>query len=337
MKDLFSLYSCCQLVKGAQRAAICDLQRNKIYPIPSSLYELFEDSRQINFATLIKEYQNDPSSLSILKEYASFLTDNELGLWGQQPVDFIDLPKETISENRIISNSIIDFGENTQHDLRKISQELTQLRCEYIELRYFDDSDNSLDKIIKDVSCFDNSSIRGLEILKRADKNLSPLEEFNYLKDICFRLTKLVIYGASENKVIATSDYSVILTQEIIRNEQACGCVDEFYCIAETSLFIESLHYNNCLNRKISIDKDGNIKNCPSMQKAYGNLSSGSSLVKTAQSIEFQSIWHIKKDDIEICKDCELRYVCQDCRAYISNESNIYSKPLKCSYDPYKI
>lgn len=51
-------------------------------------------------------------------------------------------------------------------------------------------------------------------------------------------------------------------------------------------------------------------------------------------SEEFRKLWNIKKDDIEICKECELRYVCQDCRAYIANPENIHSKPRKCTYTP---
>ena len=44
---------------------------------------------------------------------------------------------------------------------------------------------------------------------------------------------------------------------------------------------------------------------------------------------------NIKKDQISVCKDCEFRYVCTDCRAYTQNSGDQYSKPLKCNYDPY--
>ena len=48
----------------------------------------------------------------------------------------------------------------------------------------------------------------------------------------------------------------------------------------------------------------------------------------------YKKLWFIKKDDIEICKDCEFRYNCTDCRAF-TIENNVYSKPLKCNYNPY--
>jgi len=49
----------------------------------------------------------------------------------------------------------------------------------------------------------------------------------------------------------------------------------------------------------------------------------------------FKDLWSINKDQIEVCKDCEFRYVCTDCRAFITDPDNRYSKPSTCTYDPY--
>ena len=50
---------------------------------------------------------------------------------------------------------------------------------------------------------------------------------------------------------------------------------------------------------------------------------------------DFKDKWNIAKDQIKICKDCEFRYSCSDCRAYLEIPDDIYSKPLKCGYNPY--
>ena len=50
---------------------------------------------------------------------------------------------------------------------------------------------------------------------------------------------------------------------------------------------------------------------------------------------EFKKVWSVNKDQIKICRDCEFRYMCSDCRAYTEDPKDIYSKPLKCGYDPY--
>ena len=51
---------------------------------------------------------------------------------------------------------------------------------------------------------------------------------------------------------------------------------------------------------------------------------------------EFKKVWLINKDQIDICKDCELRYACSDCRAYTVDPEKLNSKPVKCGYDPYQ-
>jgi SPASM domain peptide maturase of grasp-with-spasm system len=99
-------------------------------------------------------------------------------------------------------------------------------------------------------------------------------------------------------------------------------------------LFTESQNYNTCLNRKISIDLDGEIKNCPSMRESFGNIEN-TPLQQALNKTGFKKYWNIDKDKITVCKDCEFRHICTDCRAYIENPEDIYSKPLKCGYNPY--
>ena len=95
-----------------------------------------------------------------------------------------------------------------------------------------------------------------------------------------------------------------------------------------------SQKHNTCLNRKISIDVNGEIKNCPSMIKSYGNIKDAT-LTKAMEKSGFKDVWFIHKNQIEVCKDCEFRHICTDCRAYLKNPENIYSQPEKCNYNPY--
>ena len=70
------------------------------------------------------------------------------------------------------------------------------------------------------------------------------------------------------------------------------------------------------------------------MTKSYGNIRD-TTLHEAIEKQGFKDLWYIHKDQIEVCKDCEFRHICTDCRAYIQDPNNIYSKPAKCSYDPY--
>ena len=51
---------------------------------------------------------------------------------------------------------------------------------------------------------------------------------------------------------------------------------------------------------------------------------------------EFKNYWTINKNQIKVCKDCEFRLICIDCRVFVDDDTDIYSKPKKCKYDPYQ-
>jgi hypothetical protein len=69
------------------------------------------------------------------------------------------------------------------------------------------------------------------------------------------------------------------------------------------------------------------------MGKAFG-FASQTPLAEAVHDVAFTSAWHIAKDMIDVCRECEFRYICSDCRAYLRDPSNPVSKPLKCGYDP---
>ena len=117
-------------------------------------------------------------------------------------------------------------------------------------------------------------------------------------------------------------------------NAKNCGNISPAYFSVNIKTYTEAINYNSCLNCKISINANGEIKQCPSISKTFGNISKNT-LESVLKKREFHKFTNIKKDEIIVCKDCEFRYVCTDCRAYIENPNDIYSKPLKCGYDPY--
>lgn len=113
-----------------------------------------------------------------------------------------------------------------------------------------------------------------------------------------------------------------------------CGSISANFFEANLLNYSESLIFNNCLHGKISIDAEGNIKNCPSMPESFGNIRD-TTLMEAIEKPGFKKYWNITKDQIAVCKDCEFRYICTDCRAYKEDPDDDYSKPLKCGYDPY--
>ncbi|MBN8677661.1 MAG: grasp-with-spasm system SPASM domain peptide maturase [Chitinophagales bacterium] len=182
----------------------------------------------------------------------------------------------------------------------------------------------------------DNSIIESVEIFAPYDSEKS-LKGLIKLMHLNYRIRSISLYNAPENavKYSRTTGFGHVVTVTTdVTGHLSCGVISHHYFTPNISTYTESLAHNSCLNRKISIDADGNIKNCPSMAQSFGNIKD-TTLQEALEHPEFKKYWNITKDQIAVCKDCEFRYICTDCRAYLENPHDMYAKPLKCGYNPY--
>jgi uncharacterized protein len=93
---------------------------------------------------------------------------------------------------------------------------------------------------------------------------------------------------------------------------------------------------NSCWGKKIAVTKDNKIRPCVYSNIVLGELKNKAPL----QSILERAwkYWKINKDHVDKCKDCEVKYVCFDCREIAQRESNgnLYATNPYCQYDPYQ-
>jgi len=96
-----------------------------------------------------------------------------------------------------------------------------------------------------------------------------------------------------------------------------------------------SLCWNNCWAGLIAITTDGNVLPCIFARgQVAGNVRTQplSDIINSSM----QEFWRLTKDHVEICRDCEYRYFCHDCRPWAYGYSgNLYAKSPRCTYDPY--
>ncbi len=190
---------------------------------------------------------------------------------------------------------------------------------------------NELENILK---MFDGTTIRDVRILIKYTDDVDEQVTENFIYAFK-RLSSIIVHSAPLNKTIETKGGSIFFTTEVISDEGCCCVVSPSYFTVNTRMYVEAKNFNSCLNRKISIDVNGNIKNCPSLKLSYGNIES-IGLTEVVRNNEFTKLWGITKDQVDICKFCEFRYICIDCRAYLQEPANLLSKPQKCKYDPFE-
>lgn len=328
---IYNLFANCKIVKGYSRSVICDLQRNNIYPIPNSLESILQGSGQNTIEMIIREHGDENEETII--EYFEFLIANDIIFFHNNPEYFPPL-NDQWDEPFEITNAIFDFDGVSKDYIGLLEKAINKIPIKAIQIRVFDEiSIKLLENIL---SALETSGLNSVEIVMRYSKNILVDDLINLALKYN-RVFTITVFNAPKETFFSSKNSAfgqVFYVTENAISEKSCGVVLPDFFTMNTKTFTESLSHNSCLNRKISVDKLGFIRNCPSMSKSYGNISSVS-IVDALNSKGFKDNWNLTKDEIHVCKDCEFRYVCTDCRAYVEEPENILSKPLKCGYNPY--
>ena len=314
------------IVEGATQLLLFDTERKESFLLPLQLKSFLNNE---NGRTLEESMNSELLPKDDFIRFVSFLSDNDLIYFSSnyklyKPVETkYDYPSG-------ITNTIVDI--NDGHFSQLIVDNLDAINCFHLQIRYYRKVD--IVELTELFELLDSLFLKSLELALIFDDNLSE----NLIAEAISRkvyVDAIICYQAKEEKrsKLVPSGQLLYYTEQQL-NITSCGVVSPGYFTSNILAFSESLAHNSCLNRKISIDINGDIKNCPSMPTSFGNIND-TTLAEVLKKPSFKELWDISKDKIHVCKDCEFRYVCTDCRAYIEDPNDIYSKPLKCGYNPY--
>jgi SPASM domain peptide maturase of grasp-with-spasm system len=326
----FKIFACCIAVQGKFRSIICDVQRGKIDFIPNGLFEILKEYDGKTIADV--KNAHDVKDQRTIDEYFDFLIKEEYIFFSHHPEAFPRMSLTWQSPN-IISNAIIDIEKPLPIDLyRKFAIELEEFGCKYLQIRVYNEISILLVEEI--IASFFKSRVESVELLIKKDESLQ-VQSLESLGKKYARIRSVIVHSAEESThLISSPRFNVFYSVTGLSNSKYCGFIPHQYFSVNRKMFTESHHHNSCLNRKIAIDAEGNIKNCPSMPQSFGNIKD-TALAEALAHPDFKKYWNITKDQVKVCQDCEFRYICTDCRAYLEDPRDDYSKPLKCGYDPY--
>ncbi|MEM6719214.1 MAG: grasp-with-spasm system SPASM domain peptide maturase [Bacteroidota bacterium] len=332
MNRYFNLFANCFIVYGFNRSLIFDAQRMKTVFIPNDIYEIIMKAKNNSIEQIYEEYGLE--NKSTIDEYFDSLIENELGFYlsEKERAFFPNIDTKYHSPFEI-TNCVLEEMRDSALLKNTISQ-LEALGCQYVELIFYKDIINEyLENIL---TLFKSSSIKYIGLIIPYTENKDTV----FLKKICtqhLRLNKILIHGVpsdKENDKVTHGFTDIIYVHQPFTNFSYCGTVSKKFFSPSMEHYMESQNHNSCLNQKISVDANGNIRNCPALPKSFGNIKE-TTLSEAIHTRGYKQMWSISKDDIDTCKDCEFRHICTDCRAFVEAPEDYYSKPLKCGYDPY--
>ncbi|OED44932.1 grasp-with-spasm system SPASM domain peptide maturase [Flavobacteriaceae bacterium (ex Bugula neritina AB1)] len=321
----FSFFPSCTLTKGFRNSCLMDLERASYCSIPNELYEVLKEKFNISLNKIKQTYLEE--DFSVIKEYLTFLESKHFIFFHLEKQEVInDISKEQFSSSYEIEDLIIDI--KSLHQFNHITKKIPA-NIETLQLRIF--YEIPILDLYSIVEVLRVLEITNIEIIFRHNKENTENDYTSLFYDYLI-ISKMFVMNFEDNKHIIPN-HIIALSQELISHKQ-CGKVSEKLFNPNLRTYLSARSCNSCLHKKISIDINGDIKNCPSLSSTFGNIKD-TSLEKILKHKDFHKLWNITKDEIEICKDCEFRYICTDCRGYVEKPKNIYSKPLKCGYNPY--
>ena len=322
------LYSSCKLVKGKKRGTITDLQRSRVELVPNELIDIVIqfNGRKISD---IKTSRYSIDDIKIIEEYFQFLIEKEIIFLSKEKTSFYTSNEIYETPKQIIS-AILDVDKNSTYKLSEAIKKIEMLGCDNVQIRLYDYKVNPK-KLGKIVSVFNNTSFRYVEFLLQYEPKF--ISDFQKIFKQNNRVYLVYFHSyKGQDKIEDVDSIKYIYTSEKIVSSDFCGYILPFYFDISPITYYIGEQYNTCLYKKIAVDVEGNVKNCPSMKNNFGHIGI-TNLNEIITSSDFTKYWNITKDKISICKSCEFRKICTDCRAYL-NENELYEKPKRCDYEP---
>ncbi len=329
--EVLKAFESCKFVKGFTKAVIYDLQRYSYYEVPNSLIDFLKDGEGKSKLSIINQYPGIEKKYA--QEYLNFLLDKEIVFFTDTPENYTPI-SDNFETPYLITNGIIDRDSNSSYSFQDVVSQFEKLKCEALEIRYFDNI--GYNDLKKQLEFLEFMSFRSIDLILKHDES-QPIKRFvNFInKNDIFN--RILIHSKPDTiPEVKNQCWKISYTSANISNETHCGVINKENFIVNDLFFRESKTHNNCLAYKLSVDRFGNIKNCPSTSIIFGNVDS-LSLEQSLSNKDFKKYWYINKDVISDCKICEYRYMCTDCRAYSldSSDGNL-NKPQKCNYDPFE-
>ncbi len=291
--------------------------------IPHSLSIIVKKLEVESIDSVLKYYSDEKSRSNIL-EYIEFLIENEYAIIGDLYLKQ-HLSEMSITDYRpeIVENSIVCISNSNIEPIIRFLNEIQFFLCNRLELRIQELSISNFEKLM---SAFINSTFVSILIRSKYINELfnSSIEKIINKEQ---RISKHIIYNSPQSSAVDKSIYIRENTDFI----NDCGIIESDNFSINREVFISSSCANTCLSKKVSINFDGKLCSCPSIvtDNKYNTIES------FIKSNHYNELKRTVKDEIEVCKDCEYRRMCIDCRAFTDSKERPNARPSKCGYNPY--
>lgn len=331
--EWFMLYANCFLTEGASEGIIHDVHRQRYLPVKKRMAALLKDDfKQCPVAEVRRRY---PDWVNGIDAYLNFLVENDYGFYTDEPQNFKPI-NLVFRHPTSLSSAIVEMDAAAIETHANVVDQLLALGCQNFQFLFLEGA-YDFEEVAKMLESFKTSRASSVDLYfeqavfdenqhKQLGKDLRIRSTvFNKNEERSFFLNE----GETDSK---QGHLYLFYVSRKLEPRQAEQYRPELFNLALRP-FIEAQEHNAGLNKKVAIDRNGDIKNYLNHDRVFGNIASDS-IIEAVTSAAFQKQWNISNDEIEKCKDCQFRYICFS-NSYVSQIDGNYRKAEDCGFDPY--
>lgn len=268
--------------------------------------------------------------VSFFRLYFSFLFEKEFIFFSNIKSSFFPKYENEFFRPYNISTLVTDFKLYHRSYVNIIRDSINKAKVECLVIRIID---SRFDDILNILQEFNDISTRTIHLFisENTEFNISKVSELFRSNNRISLIIKISKEEESQEKFERGT--FINLNEDIINNSFVYKEEAEFS--PNLDLFMESQTYNTFHNKRVYINSNGEVFRHESDTNQFGNIKN-IDLMDVLVKPDFNKYWKISKDSIEICKDCEFRYMCIDNRVPIEkNKDSLFEFSTPCNYSPY--
>jgi SPASM domain peptide maturase of grasp-with-spasm system len=322
MERAFGFSKDCFVVRGHLRSAIYDTRRQAYSLIDNVHADELKDFEGCGETEVRTQMNPDLLRFVLEQEFAFFWPSGLIGYFSDISMDFFHPAP--------LSNAILE-GRGL-HVLDRIHM-LLKTGCRYFAILLREPvSLRTLDEYLSGAA-FETVPTLELYLEQLDDARSGDIREF--IRRHPF-IASVNIHNAPANRFFIENQVPVAVSRGPLERPRPVISPDVFF--VNLQLLIESRHHNPYFHRKIYIGPEGDIRNAPEDSRIFGNIRDIADARQIAGIVEhsdFRRYWDIPKDNIDVCRDCEFRYMCTDARVPSGRPDGSWFFPTECAYNPY--
>jgi len=315
----YKIHSTCALVIGKKRACLYDFLRE------TKLFISLETALFLTSNSLIDKFKPNPIEIQELISHEIIYNANKFK--GFTPAIF------KYDDCSYISNLVIEYSEiyEDENVIEGVINSINYLLIKGVQIII--SNYNHLENVDLLLHKLHDSFVRDIEIV-------ITISNYNKVKPAIKKIIKhnRVNYVLALNKNVETLQIEERVIQ--INPKLYLSGANTLKFVINRTLYSESLEFNTYFNKKMFFNKNAEILNAPEYNVVFGNvkdIQSKLSWIKIISSEKFQYYWNAKKNDCNVCRDCEYKHMCVDKRLPTKINQNLWNFSEDCNYNPYTL